>query len=185
MQEISLNILDIAQNSVRADASLIEISVIENTGDSTLEVVIRDNGCGMTAEQVENVIDPFFTTRTTRRVGLGVPFFKMACEMTGGSFDIKSKVGVGTTVTAVFHTDSIDCMPLGNIEDTIHSLVTLNGHIDFLYVRKIDENDFTLDTKELREILGDIPFNEPQVSMFIRNYIIENSNELAKNNSKG
>ena len=92
MQELSLNVLDVAQNSISAGASLIEISVTESTAEHSLTVMIKDNGCGMTPEQVRNVTDPFYTTRTTRKVGLGVPLFKMACEMTGGSFTIDSVV---------------------------------------------------------------------------------------------
>lgn len=102
MPEISLNILDVAENSVRAGASLIEIGVSVQTEEDTLTVVIKDDGCGMSAEQVEKVQDPFYTTRTTRRVGLGVPFFKQAAESTGGSFSIMSELGKGTVVTAVF-----------------------------------------------------------------------------------
>ena len=102
MPEIALNILDIAENSVRAGASLIEITVSVQSQEDTLTVVITDNGCGMTQEEKEMVQDPFYTTRTTRKVGLGVPFFKQAAESTGGSFRIDSEKGKGTAVTAVF-----------------------------------------------------------------------------------
>ena len=132
----------------------------------------------MTEEQVKNVTDPFFTSRKTRRVGLGVPFFKMAAEMTGGSFEIGSQVGVGTFLCAEFCTDSIDCMPLGDINGTVHALVTLNSQIDFVYTRRIDSRSFTLDTRELREILGDIEFSEPEVADFIREYLDANDPQL-------
>lgn len=122
MTEISLNILDVAQNSVRAEASLIEISVNIDSATDRLEIIIRDNGCGMTPEQVESVTDPFFTTRTTRKIGLGIPFFKQSAELTGGSFGIKSEVGKGTETAAVYVLSSIDRMPLGNMTQTIHSL---------------------------------------------------------------
>ena len=154
MTEISLNILDVAQNSVRAEATLIEISVAIDTAGDKLTVTIKDNGCGMSEEQVENVTDPFFTTRTTRKIGLGIPFFKQSAEMTGGSFSIKSELGVGTTTEAVYVLSSIDRMPLGDMTQTIHSLVTMNTHIDFLYTYSADDKDFTLDTREFREILG-------------------------------
>lgn len=111
MQELSLNVLDIAQNSVRAGASLIEITVDEQPAADTLTITVRDDGCGMTPEQVRRVTDPFFTTRTTRRVGLGVPFLKMGAEMTGGSLSIESEPGRGTAVTAVFGLTHIDRMP--------------------------------------------------------------------------
>ena len=114
MPEISLNILDVAENSTRAKASLVEITVDTDVAADTLTVVIKDDGCGMTEEQVAQVIDPFYTSRTTRKVGLGVPFFKYAAESTGGSFFIRSQVGVGTVVTAVFVLSHIDRMPLGD-----------------------------------------------------------------------
>ena len=113
MPEIALNILDIAENSVRAEASLIEITVSAQLQEDTLTVVIADNGCGMTREEKESVLDPFYTTRTTRKVGLGVPFFKQAAESTGGSFRIDSEKGKGTAVTAVFGLSHIDRMPEG------------------------------------------------------------------------
>ena len=117
MPEIALNVLDIAQNSVRAEASLIQISVDVDEAADTLTITIEDNGCGMTTEQTARVTDPFFTTRTTRKIGLGVPFFKMAAESTGGSFSIQSEPGVGTKVTAVFGLSHIDRMPLGEWND--------------------------------------------------------------------
>ena len=106
MRELSLNILDVAQNSITAGASLITIEVNENTVDHTLLIGIYDNGKGMSEEQVRSVIDPFFTTRTTRKVGMGIPLFKMAAEQTGGKLEIKSELGVGTEVRAYFKTDS-------------------------------------------------------------------------------
>ena len=108
MRELSLNVMDVAQNSVRAQASLVRITVIESDREDRLTIEISDNGCGMTDEQVQQVIDPFFTTRTTRKVGLGVPLFKLSAEQTGGSFDIKSKVGEGTVTTANYVKSSVD-----------------------------------------------------------------------------
>ena len=102
MQELSLNILDVAQNSIKAKATLITIRLHKNTKDKTLTISIEDNGCGMSKQQVEQVIDPFYTTRTTRKVGLGVPFFKMSAELTGGSFTIDSEPNVGTKVKALY-----------------------------------------------------------------------------------
>ena len=115
MRELSLNVLDIAQNSISAGASEVEITVEEISSASKMTIIIKDNGCGMDEETVRNVMDPFYTTRTTRKVGMGVPLFKMAAESTGGSFDIVSELGVGTTVTAVFGLSNIDRMPLGDI----------------------------------------------------------------------
>lgn len=178
MTEISLNILDVAQNSVRANASLTRISVKADTKQDFLEVIIEDNGCGMNDKQLENVEDPFFTTRTTRKVGLGIPFFKLAAESTGGSFNIASQIGKGTTVTAVFGLSHIDRMPLGDMTSTIHTIITMNPTLDFVYEYQIDGRKFTLDTREFREILGDVPFNSPDVSEYIKEFLKENKNEV-------
>lgn len=177
MQELSLNVLDIAQNSVRAGASLIEITVDEQPAADTLTITVRDDGCGMTPEQVRRVTDPFFTTRTTRKVGLGVPFFKLAAESTGGHFHIESEPGVGTTVTAVFGLSHIDRMPLGDITSTIHNLIVYHPDTDFIYIYRYDGAEFTLDTREMREILGGIPLNAPEVAGYILEYLTENKQE--------
>lgn len=180
MTEISLNILDVAQNSVTAKASLTRISVRADTYKDILEVIIDDNGCGMTEDQLNNVEDPFFTTRTTRKVGLGIPFFKLAAESTGGSFNITSEVGKGTTVTAIFGLSHIDRMPLGDMTSTIHTIITMNPSLDFVYEYQIDDRKFSLDTREFREILGDVPFNSPEVSEYIKDYLKENKDEVDK-----
>lgn len=179
MTEISLNILDVAQNSVRAEASFIEISVEADTKTDRLTVTIKDNGCGMSEEQVRSVIDPFFTTRTTRKVGLGIPFFKQSAEITGGSFSIKSKLKEGTVTQAVYVLSSIDRMPLGDMTSTIHSLITMNTHIDFLYTYSVDDKSFNLDTREFKEILGSDELDNPEVSAFIMNFLKENHGEVS------
>ncbi len=173
MRELSLNILDISQNSISAKASVVEVSVEENSADSTMTVKIIDDGCGMDEEMLRRVNDPFCTTRTTRKVGMGIPLFKMAAEMTGGSFDISSVVGEGTCVTAVFKTDSIDFTPLGDIDSTVITLITMNTHIDFLYRLTVDGREFVLDTKQLKGILGGVPLNEPEVVMWMKEYLKE------------
>lgn len=177
MTEISLNVLDIANNSIRANANLIEIKIQIKRDLDTLKIIIADNGCGMTEEQIRQVEDPFFTTRTTRKVGLGVPFFKMAALSTGGSFQIKSNPGTGTTVTAEFGLSHIDRMPLGDMNSTMLTLITLNPQIDFLYTYDFDDKDFTLDTREFRKILGDIPLNSSEVAAYIKEYLAENQHE--------
>ncbi|MBR5261433.1 MAG: sensor histidine kinase [Oscillospiraceae bacterium] len=183
MRELSLNVMDIAQNSIRAGAALTTIRVDESVPGETLSITIADNGCGMSEEQVKSVIDPFFTTRTTRKVGLGVPLFKMEAEMTGGSFNIDSTLGVGTTLTAVFKTSHVDMIPLGEIGAVMHLLITCNPEIDFLYIRnKVnaagEEKTLTLDTREFRAQLGDVPFSEPDVAEWIKEYIAEMESEL-------
>ena len=174
MPEIALNILDVAENSIRAKASLVEISVSVRPKEDRMEVIIRDNGCGMDTEQVKKVQDPFFTTRKTRKVGLGVPFFKQAAEYTGGTFSITSEKGKGTQVYASFVLSSIDRMPLGDISGTIHTLVVFHPDRDFIYRYIYDDKSFVLDTREMREILGDISFREPEVSSFLSEYLTEN-----------
>lgn len=178
MTELSLNVLDVVQNSIRANANFIEIRIEINSAQDRLTITISDNGCGMTAEQIKKVEDPFYTTRTTRSVGLGVPFFKYAAEITGGTFKITSEPGKGTVVTAEFVLSHIDRMPLGDMTSTIHALVTLNTEIDFLYVYQVDEKSFTLDTRDFREVLGDMPFNVPEVSSYIKDYLRENHLEI-------
>ncbi len=178
MTEISLNILDVAQNSVRANAKLTEITVNTQFGTDLIEVIIKDNGCGMSQEQLENVTDPFFTTRTTRKIGLGIPFFKFAAESTGGEFSIISTLNVGTIVRATFGLSHIDRMPLGDMTSTIHMLVTMNTDIDFLYTYKVNDRQFELDTRIFREILDNIPFNTPDVSDYIKEYLEQNKQEV-------
>lgn len=177
MTELSLNVLDVANNSIRANATLIEITIQIQRDLDRLTIIIADNGCGMTEEQLKHVEDPFYTTRTTRKIGLGVPFFKMAAINTGGSFNIQSAPGVGTTVTATFGLTHIDRMPLGDMNSTIHTLITLNTHIDFLYTYIFDGKQFILDTREFRQILNDVPLNSPEVSAYIKEYLTENQNE--------
>ena len=162
-----MNVLDIVQNSISAGASLIGIEVAEDTEKDRLAIVIEDNGRGMTEEQVRAVTDPFYTTRTTRRVGLGVPFFKMAAEMTGGGLRIESQPGKGTRLTAEFVLSSIDCMPLGDMNGTTKTLIQMNPNLDFVFRRKKNAEIHTLDTRELREILGDVPLNDPEVMEWI------------------
>ena len=178
MQELSLNVLDIAQNSVRAGASLIEITVDEQPAADTLTITVRDDGCGMTPEQVRRVTDPFFTTRTTRRAGLGVPFLKQGPEMTGGSLSIESEPGRGTAVTAVFGLTHIDRMPLGDIAATVASLVQCNPDIDFAYTFRHGAGEFTADTREFRQVLDGVPLSEPSVVGFIGSFIRENTQEV-------
>lgn len=177
MPEISLNILDVVQNSIKAGASLIEISVIIDTGEDRLKIRIEDNGHGMSKEEAKKVIDPFYTTRTTRSVGLGIPFFKMAAQSTGGSFSIESEEGKGTCVKAVFVISHIDRMPIGDLNGTIEMLIKFNTQADFLFTYGFDDKQFSLDTRELKEILEGIPLNTPEVSEYIREYLIENKQE--------
>ncbi len=178
MRELSLNVMDVAQNSVRAEASVVRITVTESDKDDRLTIEIADNGCGMTQEQVQQVIDPFFTTRTTRKVGLGVPLFKLSAEQTGGSFDIQSEKGKGTTTTASYVKSHVDMTPLGDINSTVKILIQCNPDIDFVYTCTTDNGSFTLDTRELREVLGNVSLDTPDVLEWIADYLEENTKSI-------
>ena len=174
MRELSLNVMDVAQNSVRAEASLVTIDVSESDKNDELTISISDNGCGMTEEQVKQTIDPFFTTRTTRKVGLGVPLFKMSAEQTGGSFSIESEVGKGTVTTASYVKSHVDMTPLGDINSTVEILIRCNPNIDFVFNHSTDIGSFTLETRELREVLGDdVSLDTPDVLEWINAFLEE------------
>lgn len=177
MTELSLNVLDIAQNSIKAKAAMVIVSIVRNTETKRLTISIEDNGCGMSAEQVQRVIDPFYTTRTTRKVGLGVPFFKMSAEMTGGTFHIESELGKGTVICAEYCYESIDMLPLGDMASTMTAMISVNPEIDFLYRFTRDEKAFTMDTREIKVLLEGMPVNSAEVLTFIRDFITENQHE--------
>ena len=179
MQELSLNILDIAQNSIAADADLVEITIEVDEKDF-LTITIKDNGKGMDEQTIKNVVNPFFTSRTTRKVGLGIPFFKQAAEAAGGNFSIKSKVGCGTVITAVFDTSNIDYTPLGNVWDTVALLIQLNESIDFVYTVRKGKEEFVCDTRQLKEIMDGVPLSEISVVQWIKEFIYENQTEILK-----
>lgn len=174
MKELSLNILDIAQNSVSAGAKNILIS-LEEDEKGLLTLIITDDGKGMDPEMVRTVTDPFCTTRTTRKVGMGIPLLKLASEQAGGSFSITSvsrdadPVNCGTTLNATFDTTSIDFTPLGNVIDTVIVLIQGHPEIDYLFLHSAPGGTVRLDTKELREVLGEeISLGEFEILDWIR-----------------
>ena len=180
MLELSLHILDIANNSVKAKASLIEISVEENVEKNFLRIVIKDNGCGMDEDFLSQVTDPFKTTRTTRKVGMGLSLFKAAAENTGGNLEIKSEKGVGTEVSVNFVYDHIDRQPLGDIAETLTTLISGNSAMDFVYRHIVNEKEFTLDTRKIREVLGgDISLGSPEIVIWMKDYIKEGLDEIS------
>ena len=179
MRELSLHILDIVQNSVSAGASPIQIAIREDSKADRMSIDIIDNGRGMTRTQVSKVSDPFFTSRTTRKVGLGIPLFKMAAEQAGGDFSIESIPGKGTTVKATFGLTNIDRAPLGNMVATVNVLIRCNPKIDFIYHREKDDRSFTLDTRELRKELGvEVPLDAPEVLEWVDGYLKENTEQI-------
>lgn len=173
-----MHILDIAQNSIKADAKNILVSISENSRLDTMTIKIKDDGCGMSMDMVKKVCDPFITSRTTRRVGLGIPLFKSAAEMAGGSFKIQSKEGIGTTVFAEFGLLNIDRSPLGDIGSTMSTLIGMNSNINFEYRHEKDDAVFSVSNKSLQELLTDIPIDSPEVISWIRDYINESIKNL-------
>lgn len=173
MRELSLHILDIAKNSVKAGADFIEIEVSEDEEKNLLTIAIRDNGCGMSEEFLKTVKDPFSTTRTTRRVGMGIPLFTAAAEQCGGGLTITSKEGVGTEVFVTFRHKHIDRAPLGDMAGTMTTLISGSPKIDFLYRHTKNGKEFVLDTRVLKKLLGEVPLDEPDVVMWIDGYIKE------------
>lgn len=173
-----MNVLDVAGNSLKAGAGRIEITVEQDEGLDLLRIVIADNGCGMNAEQVKRCLDPFYTTRTTRRVGLGIPLFKMAAESSDGSFGIESEEGAGTTVTATFRFSHIDRMPLGDMGETISQLMCMNEGVEIAYTFIRNGQVFEVSSSEFREVLDGAPMNAPEVMAFIREFISENMANL-------
>lgn len=177
MKELSLNILDIAENSLKAGATLTEI-LIEET-DNLLSLTIRDNGCGMSDETEKNVENPFYTTRTTRKVGMGIPLLKLAAEQTGGGITIESKTveedpnNHGTTVTARFFKNHLDFTPLGDVTSTITTLIQGHPDRDFHFHHTLPKGEVGLDTRELREMLDDIPLDSYEIIKWIEGHITE------------
>ncbi len=171
MDELSLYILDITMNSVRAGATDISITL---TDDGTwLTFSVSDNGCGMTKEQLEKLSNPFFTTRKTRKVGLGIPFLKMLAEMTGGDVKItsvseKESENHGTTTTARFGKNHIDFIPLGDVVETLKTLIQGSPDINFTFTHSFENGkEVTLSCSLLKQILGDISLAEPEILAWI------------------
>ena len=178
-----MNILDIAENSVNARAKSVSI-LLDYRPDSKLILVIEDDGKGMDQNTIDMVTDPFFTSRTSRKVGLGIPFLKMAAEMTGGNFRIKSEPGKGTVVKTEFWYEHIDMMPLGDIGSTMSALISGNPATDFLFRLRNKGNEFTLDSKEIKKILGGLSVETAEVAVFIREYTTEHVQNVLNNNLK-
>ncbi|WP_069649211.1 ATP-binding protein [Caloranaerobacter ferrireducens] len=181
MKELSLHILDLAENSVKAEATKINISIFEDTERDLLTINLEDNGRGMDEELLKKVEDPFVTSRTTRKVGLGIPLMKAAALRCEGDFKISSEIGKGTKVTIIFKHSHIDRAPIGDIGQTIISLINANENIEIVYKHSYNGNCFVFDTKEVKNILGDVPINEAHIMLWIKDYINENVRNLYRN----
>ena len=173
MRDLSLHILDLAQNSVRAGASLVEISVSVDA-DRLITLRIRDDGCGMSEELRARVVSPFATTRTTRKVGLGIPLMAQNARLTGGDIAIESEVGRGTVFTATLRGDSIDCLPLGDLAGTMVSLISANPEKpDYTLTCQSPVGRTAFDSREVRQALGGVPMNEPEIIAWMQSAIQE------------
>ena len=174
MNELSLYILDLVQNSISAGAKLVEIRIVVSRGEDRITVLIQDDGCGMTPEFLKRAVSPFTTTRTTRKVGLGIPMIKELCELCQGSFEIESQVGVGTALHLSFRLSNIDLPPMGNLAETMLTLV--NGapeKPEFLLEYAVDGDSFEFDTRQIRQALGGVPLDTPEVLGWMRDYLQE------------
>ena len=178
MLELAAHILDIAENSVRAGAKLIKIDIEEDTAKDFLSIKIIDDGQGMQKEEIKKVLDPFYTTKTVRRVGLGLPLLADAAQRSGGSLQIKSEKDKGTTVKATFGLSHVDRQPMGDIIGTLIVLIAGNSAVDFLYRHKRNNQQFKMDTREIRKEISDVPINHPEILKYIRGVLEEGFDEI-------
>ena len=173
MDEISSHIMDIAMNAITARAKRVEIAIVANPKKSLLTLFFKDDGVGMDENMVKRVQDPFFSTKTGKKVGLGIPLLKGTAETTGGNFSLTSEPGKGVEICASFRLNHPDLPPLGKLKDTILVLITGNPDVDFLFKYTLNEKEFVLDTRVARDLLGDVPLNNPEVVKFFINYLDE------------
>lgn len=178
MQDLSLHILDIVENSLTSGAKQVEIRIEEDLIQDRLSIEITDDGKGMDEEMQERALDPFFTTKLTRRVGLGLPLFQESCQICQGQFLLESQPGKGTKIKAIFPYTHIDRKPLGNLGETLLTLIVGHPGVRILYEHKRNGIKFSLDTKEIKAILEDVPLNAPEVVSFLRSYIFSQLAEL-------
>jgi anti-sigma regulatory factor (Ser/Thr protein kinase) len=192
MRELSLHILDILQNSVEAGATRVELAIDEDLTADRLTITIEDNGRGIPLEKLPDLFDPFYTTRSTRHVGLGLPLLKAAAERCNGDVTLVSEVGVGTTLTATFQHSHLDRAPLGDMTGTVLTFI-LGGACNLRYAHRAsggvgergsgragDLREFAFDTAEIRAELGDVPLSHPEVREWLRQYIAEGEAELIR-----
>lgn len=181
MKTLADHILDILQNSVRASATLIEVIVHENKNEDICTLTITDNGCGMDEIMILNATDPFFTSRKTRKVGLGLPLLKQNAEKAEGSFQIQSEKGFGTTVKATFRLSNFDRPPLGDIADVLYLTMLSYKNICFKYSHTTENGNFSINSDEIYQMLGDIPMQNKEMREAIVDYIRTNIKEIKIN----
>jgi hypothetical protein len=173
MKNLALHVLDIFQNSLAAKASAIHLEIEERT-DHLTSVVIRDNGIGMAQEFADRITDPFVTSRTTRKVGLGIPLFKQSAEQTGGNLRIHSRQGIGTSVIAEFYTNHPDMVPWGDLAGVIILTMASNPETDFLYLHRTENGEYRFNSKDIKEMLEEVPITDSDVRKFLAGMITEN-----------
>jgi hypothetical protein len=178
MLELSMNILDIVENSTRAGASLIKISITENRRNDVLRIEIIDDGEGMEPDITEKALDPFYTSKDVRSVGLGLPFLSHAAKITGGTFSIESEKRKGTRVVADFGYSHIDRQPLGDIPGTMATIIAGNPQVNFIYTHLSDGKRYTLDTRKVKNELEDVPIDHSKVIQFIKENIRDGLKEI-------
>ncbi len=178
MKDLSLHILDIVQNSIRAKAKLIGIEINELPKENQLIITITDDGSGMSPEQSKSAIDPFYTSRTTRKVGLGLSLFKQNTEMTGGTFTLESELGKGTKVTATFGLNHLDRPVMGDLVGTLLILICTPEEIDYVIKHQTPSGEFVLDTREIKQTLENVPINNPEVRSFLKEMLKENLEQI-------
>ena len=181
MRELSLHILDIVENAISADAHHIDLVIVEDLSANLLTITVSDDGRGMDAYAVERLSDPFYTTRSTRQVGLGVPLFVAAAERCGGELKVESAPGKGTTVAATFQHDHIDRAPLGNMHSTLMCILVRGMAFDLHYTHRVGDCVFELDTREIKQELGNVPLSYPGVREWLSDYIIQGEQQLKEN----
>ncbi len=182
MEDLSLHLLDIAENSLEAQATRIEIHIEENRSQNCLVLEVIDNGRGMDEEMVKKAMDPFVTTKTTRRVGLGLPLLAEAARQANGHLDIQSAPGKGTRVRASFELSHIDLKPLGDMSQTLMTLIVGHPEVDILYTHLVDGKEFSFDTREIKAQLDGIPIQDPEVLTILKNKIKEGLNHIRRQN---
>lgn len=178
MKDLSLHILDIVQNSIRAKARLIRIEIIEKPDSDQMIIAISDDGLGMNDEQLKLATDPFYTSRTTRKVGLGLSLFRQNAESTGGTFEIESALGKGTKVTSVFGLSHLDRPVMGDLTGTLLILISSPGDSDYVFRHQTTSGEFTLDTREIKQTLGSTPITHPEIRNFLKEMIQENLEQI-------
>lgn len=184
MRELALHILDIAENSISAGASKIEIVVKQDSRNDELWISVKDNGRGMDEELLAKVIDPFVTSRTTRKVGLGIPLLKQAAEACNGGMTIESQPGIGTELSVKFQDSHIDRMPLGSLADTFLSLLLGTPDVNWVLRYQVDDQVFDFDDTEVKDVLDGMPLTDYRVIEYLTNTINDGINGIKENSIK-